>query len=91
MLTDKEPDTESKLKIEKKWRDKEGNYWYALSWTGWYYGHLEESDPAYNNKGYSLIKVNAAGTTIESIQAESRIPDEEDWALMPHPAYRRQP
>jgi len=91
MITDKEPHTESKLKIEKQWRDGEGNYWYTISWMGWYYGYPDKNDGTCGSKGYSLVKVNASGTTIESVQAESRIPDEEDWSLIPHPAYHREP
>ncbi len=87
MLTDQEPWLESKLKIEDQWRDEEGNYWYTLSWTSWYYGY-SSSDNIF--KGYSLVKVSASGSTIEGVQAESRVPDAEDWGLIPHPAFYRQ-
>ncbi len=87
MAADKEPWMENKLKVEDQWRDEDGNYWYKLSWTSWYYGY--SSGEIY--KGYSLVKVSASGSTLEGVAAESRIPDAEDWSLIPHPAYYRQP
>lgn len=86
MLTDKEPWAESALKIENQWMDEEGNYWYTISWTYWYCGY--SSGEIY--KGYSLVKISASGDTLEGVVAESRIPDAEDWSLIPHPAYYRQ-
>ncbi len=92
MMTDKEPWVELELKIEDQWRDEQGNYWYTLSWKAWYYGSpskQQEEGLGCGSKGYSLVKVDASGTTIESVQAESRIPDAEDWGLIPHPVYYR--
>jgi hypothetical protein len=90
MTTDEQPWWENKFKIEDRWRDNDGNNWYTLSWTGGYYGYFDTSAVSCGSKGYSLVKVGASGTTIESVTAESRIPDAEDWGLIPHPAYYRQ-
>ncbi len=87
MLADKEPWTESRLKIENQWIDPEGNCWYTLSWTSWYYGYPS----GHLDKGYALVKISASGSRIERVTAGSRIPDVEDWSLIPHPVYYRQP
>ncbi len=90
MVSDQEPYWEYRVQIEDRWKDEEGNYWYTLSWRGGYYGYPEQSG-ACAGEGFSLVKVNASNTTIESVWAESRIPDQEDWGLIPHPPYYRQP
>jgi hypothetical protein len=89
-ILDEEPFWEEKIRIEDQWIDEEGNFWYAMSWEGWYSGYPGKSDPAYENKGFRLLRINSSGTTIEGIQAKSRIPDEEDWSLMPHGIWYKQ-
>ena len=89
MIADKEPHYESKFWIEDQSRDQEGNSWYKLRVKTWYYGYPQTKENIFGD-GYSLVKVNASGTTIESVWAGSRMPDEEDWGLIPHPVFYRQ-
>ena len=89
MITDKEPHYESKFWVEDQSIDQEGNFWYKLRVKTWYYGYPQTEENIFGD-GYSLIKVNASGTTIESVWAASRMPDEEDWGLIPHPVFYRQ-
>jgi len=89
MTADREPHYESKFWIEDQSRDQEGNFWYKLRVKTWYYGYPQTEENIFGD-GYSLVKVNAPGTTIESVWAGSRVPDQEDWGLIPHPAFYRQ-
>lgn len=91
MMTDKEPWYEYKSVIEAKWRDAEGNFWYKSRFMGWYYGFPAPSEETCGDKGYALVWINASGTTMEAVQAGARYPDEEDWSLMPHGIYYKQP
>jgi hypothetical protein len=56
----------------------------------WYYGYPQTEANIFGD-GYVLVKVNPDGTAIESVWAQSRMPDAEDWGLIPHPAFYRQP
>jgi hypothetical protein len=89
MMTDKEPEYESKFWITDQSMDQEGNYWYKIRIKTWYYGFPQTEENIFGD-GYALVKVGASGTTIESVWAGSRMPDEEDWGLIPHPAFYRQ-
>jgi hypothetical protein len=89
MMTDKEPEYESKFWITDQSMDQEGNYWYKIRIKTWYYGFPRTEENIFGD-GYALVKVDASGTTIESVWAGSRMPDEEDWGLIPHPAFYRQ-
>jgi len=91
MLTDEEPYFEYSNKIVGQWIDEEGNFWYQIRFMGWYYGFPAPSEETCGDRGYSLLRVSASGTTLEGVQAGSRIPDEEDWSLIPHWILHRQP
>ncbi len=89
LIADGEPHYESKFWIEDQSTDQEGNYWYKLRVKTWYYGYPQTEANIFGD-GYSLVKVNASRAAIESVWAGSRMPDEEDWGLIPHPAFYRQ-
>ncbi len=91
MLSDEAPYFEYSNEIVGQWIDREGNFWYQIRFRGWYYGFPASSGETCMDKGYSLQRIDASGTALEGVQAESRIPDEEDWSLIPHWVYYRQP
>lgn len=70
---DAEPMGESQSTVEKTWTDSEGNHWYHIHWVGWGY-----DDPGQKWEGFSLVKVNAAGTVLEGMGARFGYPEELD-------------
>lgn len=72
-ITDTEPMGESQDAVEKTWIDSEGNHWYHIHWVGWGY-----DDPEQKWEGFSLLKVNAAGTVQEGMWNRFGYPEELD-------------
>lgn len=58
------PAMEGRLKVEKKWSDPDGSTWYRLN-ARWSVGAYDEAAAA-RNRWFILIKIDPAGTRMES-------------------------
>jgi beta-lactamase regulating signal transducer with metallopeptidase domain len=75
-ISDTVPIEEYQLAVEEKWTDSQGNRWYKVRWSGWYYGFSKPNFTECAWKGYTLVRINAAGTVSESVGAELAYPKE---------------
>lgn len=75
-ISDTVPTWEYQLAVEEKWTDSQGNRWYKVRWAGWYFGAVKPSFTECGWKGYTVVRINAAGTVRESVGAEGRYPEE---------------
>ncbi len=89
-IRDIEPVWESMLTVEEKWIDRQGNHWYKVHGTGDRYGHPISIVNECGGEGYSLVRINAAGTVLEGVSAQAGYPEEFSEIGGSHGIYYRQ-
>jgi hypothetical protein len=86
-ISDLQPYSAGSIRLEAAWIDEEGNHWYKAVWVGDYHP-LPTKAPRY--KLFSLMKINAAGTILESISGDAAYPkDLKDSSLRGTPMQYR--
>jgi beta-lactamase regulating signal transducer with metallopeptidase domain len=75
-IRDIEPAWGSMLTVEEKWIDRQGNHWYKVHGTGDRYGAIISIVNECGREGYSLVRINAAGTVLEGVSAQAGYPEE---------------
>jgi hypothetical protein len=68
-IADAQPMQECRHVLEEMWVDAEGNHWYKLRTTMWAY-----PSGAGKVEGYSLTRINSAGTIFEGVFAQYGYP-----------------